>query len=130
MNMQPTFEQGNPSEKVVILLDRLQFADPGSPDIDEDNSCQSWGHDQFTAGGITPTSSLTTWQDVGNVTTAFKLVAAALKICQEARLMCTNVGASKSDGFISDIYLKQVLDNIEECWIKAGGVRLGIFLQN
>ena len=53
MNMEMTFKQGKPSEKVVILLERLQFADPGSPDIDEDNSGQSWGHDQLTAGGIT-----------------------------------------------------------------------------
>ena len=130
MNMETTFKQGKPLEKVVILLEHLQFADPGSPDIDEDNSGQSWGHDQFTAGGITPTSSLTTWQDVGDVTTAFRLVAAALKICQEVRLMCSNAGAPKTDGFISNIYLKQILDNIEECWTKAGGVRLRVFLQN
>jgi hypothetical protein len=129
MNAQSTFKQGKPSEKVVMLLERLQFADPGSPDIDEDNSCQSWGHDQFTAGFISPTSSLTTWQDVGDVTTAFKLMAAGLKTCEEARLMCANAGAPKTTGFISDDFLKQTLDLIEKCWVNAGGVCLHHFLK-
>ena len=130
MNAQSTFKQGKPSDKVATLLERLQSADPGSPDINEDNSCQSWGHYQFTAGFISPTSSLTTWQDVGDVATAFKLVAAGLKICEEARLMCANAGAAKTTGFISDDYLKQTLDLIEKCWVDAGGVRLNLFSQN
>ncbi|KAF8258125.1 hypothetical protein EI94DRAFT_1708291 [Lactarius quietus] len=93
-----------PSEQVTALLKRVQFADPASPDIDEDNVGQSWGHYQFTAGGISPSSSLTSWEDVGNVATAFKLVAAGLKTCQEA-----------------DIYLEQILNRLEKCWTDAGG---------
>lgn len=127
MNAQSTFEQGKPSEKVATLLEHVQFADPGSPDIDEDNSCQSWGHDQFTASGISPSSLLTTWQDIGDVTTAFKLVAAALKTCEEVRLMCANTRAPKTAGFISDVYLEQTLDIIKKCWVDAGGVRLHKF---
>ena len=107
-----------------MLLERLQSADPGSPDIDEDNTCQSWGHDQFTAGGISPSSSLTSWQDIGNVATAFKLVAAALKTCREARLMCKNAGVLETDGFLSDVYLEQILERLEKCWVSAGGVRV------
>jgi hypothetical protein len=129
MNTQPTFKQGKPSEKVVTLLECLQFADPGLLDIDEDNSCLSWGHDQFSAGFISPTSSLTTWQDVGDVTTAFKLVAAGLKTCEEARLMCANAGALKTTGLISDDFLKQALDLIEKCWVDAGGACLHHFLK-
>ncbi|KAH9032842.1 hypothetical protein EDB84DRAFT_1561857 [Lactarius hengduanensis] len=60
MNAQILFKQGKSSNNVTTLLERVQFADPGSPDIDEDN------------------------MDVGSVATAFKLVAAALKTCQEA----------------------------------------------
>ncbi|KAH9047750.1 hypothetical protein EDB84DRAFT_1614692 [Lactarius hengduanensis] len=92
MNAQSSFKQSEPSEQVTTLLDRVQFADPSSPDIDEDNACQGWGHEQFTAGGVTLSSSLTSWQEVGNVATALKLVAAAIKTCQEARLMCENAG--------------------------------------
>jgi hypothetical protein len=73
-----------------MLLDRIQFANPGSSGIDEDNQAQNWGHYQFTAGGISPSSVLTTWQDFGNVATAFKLVAAALKICQDTQAMCAD----------------------------------------
>ena len=122
MDMQSTFKQGPPSENVTMLLNNLQYADPSSPDINEDNQCQSWGHDQFTAGGISPSSLLTTWQDIGNVTTAFKLVAAALKTFQEARLMCVNAGVSKMSNFVSDVYLEQVLERLEKCWVDAGGV--------
>ncbi|KAH9016465.1 hypothetical protein EDB85DRAFT_2155921 [Lactarius pseudohatsudake] len=110
MNAQSSFKEGEPSKQVATLLERVQFADPSSPDIDEDNTCQSWGHYQFTAGGISPVSSLTNWQEVGNVATAFKLVAAAIKTCQEARLMCSNAGTPMASGFISDIYLKKILE--------------------
>ena len=129
MNMQSTFKQGKAPEKVVMLLKHLQFADPGLPDIDKDNSCQSWGHYQFTASFITSTSSLTTWQDIGDVTTAFKLVAASLKICKEVQLMCANAGAANTMGFISDDYLKQTLDAIKKCWVNTGGVCLDLFLK-
>ncbi|KAH9015968.1 hypothetical protein EDB83DRAFT_2321238 [Lactarius deliciosus] len=121
MNAQASFKQGKPSINVTALLEQVQFADPGSPDIDEDNTCQSWGHDLFTAGGISPSSSLTTWEDVGSVATTFKLVAATLKTCQEARLMCVNTGTPKIDGFISDIYLEKILECLEKCWVGAGG---------
>ncbi|KAH8993197.1 hypothetical protein EDB92DRAFT_1944796 [Lactarius akahatsu] len=121
MNAQILFKQGKSSNNVMTLLERVQFADPGSPDIDEDNTCLSWGHDLFTAGGISPSSSLTTWEDVGNVATTFKLVAAALKTCQEVRLMCMNAGTPKTSGFISDIYLKKILECLENCWVGTGG---------
>ncbi|KAH8979593.1 hypothetical protein EDB86DRAFT_3088674 [Lactarius hatsudake] len=122
MNVQLLFKQGKSSHNVSTLLERLQFADPGSPDIDEDNTCLSWGQDLFTAGGISPLSSLTTWEDVGSIATAFKLVAAALKTCREARLMCTNAGTPQTGGFISDVYLEKILECLENCWVRAGGV--------
>ncbi|KAH9009654.1 hypothetical protein EDB85DRAFT_2162460 [Lactarius pseudohatsudake] len=100
MNAQSSFKEGEPSKQVATLLERVQFADPSSPDIDEDNTCQSWGHYQFTAGGISPASSLTNWQEVGNVATAFKLVAAAIK---------------------TDIYLEKILECLENSWVAAGG---------
>ncbi|KAI9429616.1 hypothetical protein H4582DRAFT_2088753 [Lactarius indigo] len=121
MNAQSSFKQSEPSEQVTTLLNRIQFADPSSPDIDEDNACQGWGHEQFTAGGITLSSSLTSWQEVGNVATALKLVAAAIKTCQEARLMCENAGILKTNAFISDIYLEKTLECLESCWVGAGG---------
>ncbi|KAH9000681.1 hypothetical protein EDB86DRAFT_3075142 [Lactarius hatsudake] len=122
MNAQSSFKEGEPSKQVVTLLERVQFADPCSPDINEDNTCQSWGHYQFTAGGISPVSSLTNWQEVGNIATAFKLVAAAIKTCQEARLMCSNAGTPMTSGFISNIYLEKILDCLKNCWVAAGGV--------
>ncbi|KAF8264716.1 hypothetical protein EI94DRAFT_1703023 [Lactarius quietus] len=119
--LQKTSSQSMPSEQVTVLLEQVQFSDPALPDIDEDNVGQSWGHYQFTAGGISPSSLLTSWEDVGNVATAFKLVAAGLKTCQEAQTMCMNAGRPKTAGFISDIYLEQILDHLEKCWTDTGG---------
>ncbi|KAF8268369.1 hypothetical protein EI94DRAFT_1785947 [Lactarius quietus] len=121
MNKQPSLMQGKTSKEVVMLLKHIQSADPASPDIDEDNLGQSWGHYQFTAGGVSPSSSLTTWQDIGSVDTAFKLVAVLLKTCQDAQAMCANARTPKTSGFISDIYLEQILDHLEKCWVGAGG---------
>ncbi|KAI9437506.1 hypothetical protein H4582DRAFT_2057868 [Lactarius indigo] len=121
MNAQMSFKQGKASDNVTTLLERVQFADPGSPDINEDNMCLSWGHDLFTAGGVSPSSSLTTWENVGSVATTFKLVAAALKMCQEVWLMCVNVGTPKTSGFISDVYLEKILECLQNCWVGAGG---------
>lgn len=127
MNEQTSFKQGESSENVTTLLKRVQSADPGSPDIDEDEMGVSWGHELFTAGGIGPSSSLTNWQDIGSVETAFELVAAAIKTCQEARLMCANAGTPKTAGFISDVYLEKILERVETCWVGAGGVRIRAF---
>ncbi|KAH9070812.1 hypothetical protein EDB83DRAFT_2517992 [Lactarius deliciosus] len=121
MNAQSSFKQGKTSEKIMTLLERVRSADPGSPDIDKDNTGQSWGHYQFTAGDISPSSSLTSWKDVRSVATAFKLVAAAIRTCQEARLMCANAGMPRTSGFISDVYLEKTLECLESCWVGAGG---------
>jgi hypothetical protein len=129
MNMLPSFKEGETSEKVTTLLECIQFADPGSLDINEDDKSLGWGHAQFMGGDLTLSSMLTTWQDVGSVATAFKLVAAALKTCQEARLMCTNARMPKMLGFISDVYLEQTLEHLENCWVSAGGVCIHFFLQ-
>jgi hypothetical protein len=75
-------------------------------------------------GGLTLSSSLTTWQDVHSIGTAFKLVVAALKICQEAWQMC----AAGMLGFISDVYLSNTLEHLKNCWVGAGGV-CGYLLQ-
>ncbi|KAF8262085.1 hypothetical protein EI94DRAFT_1744446 [Lactarius quietus] len=122
MNAQRTFKQGKPSDSVTTLLERVQSTDPSSPDIDEDNVSQSWGHYQFTAGGLSPLSSLTSWQNIGNVATAFKLVAAAIKTCQDAHLMCAKAGTPKTTRFISDVYLEKICECLKKFWVDAGGV--------
>ncbi|KAF8261816.1 hypothetical protein EI94DRAFT_1705236 [Lactarius quietus] len=94
MNSQPSFKQGEPSDEVKALLKCIQYADPNSPDINEDNRGQSWGHYQFMAGGLSPSSSLTTWQKIGSINTALKLVVAALKTCQDAQAIFSTVSRS------------------------------------
>ena len=102
----PSFQQGEPSPNALALLERLQSTDPNSPDINKDNTGLSWGHYQFTAGGLNLLSSLITWKDVGSVAIALNFVTAALKICQEARLICEKT--SMVGGFISDVFLEKL----------------------
>ncbi|KAF8256365.1 hypothetical protein EI94DRAFT_1767769, partial [Lactarius quietus] len=124
MNAEPSFKQGTTLPNIATLLERVQFADPSSPDFDEDNLGQNWGHHQFTVGGLTLSSTLTTWQDIGSFATALKFMAAALKTCLQARETCANAGASTMAGFLSDVYLKKTLDHLKNCWVGAGGMIL------
>ncbi len=128
MNADVSFMQGKTSDNVATLLDHVQSADPASVEIDEDNKGESWGHYQFTAANISPSSLLTTWQEISNVSTAFKLVAATIKTCREARMMCMVGGTPKMNGLISDVYLEMTLDHLKDCWVKAGGVSF-LFIQ-
>ena len=122
MNKQSSFKQGQSSKNVTTLLKRVQSADPGSPDVDKEEMGVSWGHELFMAGGISLSSSLASWQDIGSVETAFMLVAAAIKTSQEVCLMCANARTPKTAGYISDVYLEKILESIETCWVGAGGV--------
>ncbi|KAI9430847.1 hypothetical protein H4582DRAFT_2063378 [Lactarius indigo] len=76
----------------------------------------------FNSHVSTLSSSLTSWKEVGNVTTALKLVAATIKTCWEARLMCKNARTTKMGAFISDVYLEKTLKCLESCWVSTGGV--------
>ncbi|KAF8273755.1 hypothetical protein EI94DRAFT_1794796 [Lactarius quietus] len=122
MNAQLSFQEGEPSKNVATLLEHVQFTDPGILDLDEDNMGKGWGHYQFMAGGLNLSLLLTCWQDVGSVAIAFKLVAAAIKTCQEAQLMDVNTTTPQAGGFISDIYLERTLNCLQNCWVDTGGV--------
>ncbi|KAF8262989.1 hypothetical protein EI94DRAFT_1704351 [Lactarius quietus] len=96
MNAQWSFTEGEPFENVATLLEHVQFADPGILDLDEDNMGKGWGHYQFTAG-------------CGSIATAFKLVAAAIETCQEARLMDTNTTTPRQADLSATYTLKELL---------------------
>ena len=97
MNAQPLFKQGKSLANVLALLERVQHADLTNPDIDEDNMGPSWGHYQFTVGGLNMSSSITSWQGVGSIATAFKTSSC----CPQEVLGCTG-----------DVF---------ECWIAKYG---------
>ena len=115
MDVLPLFKQGKPSNNVTALLECVECAALDSLDIDEDNRGQTWGHYQFMTDDVSPFSSLTTWQDVGSVAVAFRLVAAVLKTCQEAQQMCASTGMLMTGGYLSDVYLEQTLKCLEKC---------------
>lgn len=104
---------GDPSPTALQLIERIESADPNAPDVDEDNTNLGWGHMQFTAGNLTCRSVLRTWEDIGNVKMAYRLLAATVKTCLVARHLCftNNINASESpSSYLSDSYLREVVE--------------------
>ncbi|KAF8867498.1 hypothetical protein BD779DRAFT_1483283 [Infundibulicybe gibba] len=120
MSLRPDFEASQPSSDVMALLTWIENADPNSDEFSEDDSNGSWGHYQFTAGGLTCTSALLNWRSIGNTETACRLIAAALKTCKIARHVCFNRDI-EVNSFLSDAYLENVIEKLWEVWTAAGG---------
>ncbi|KAH9163396.1 hypothetical protein EDB89DRAFT_2078867 [Lactarius sanguifluus] len=108
-------ETRKPSNDVAALLDQLDSADPDAPDVDNDDSNENWGHVQFTVGGLTIWSALVDWESVGSTSTAFKLIAATVRTCKVARVLCTARGQS-STTYLADNYLELLFEQLQRCW--------------
>lgn len=121
MEAAPTFGTRIPSDDVAAFVARIDTANPNSVDISEDDNNASWGHIQFTAGNLTCSSVLTSWESVGGCATACKLLAVALKTCKIARHICFERNII-SDMYLSDIYLENVVETLWRLWKEAGGV--------
>ena len=122
MAASPGFKSSTPSDNVTAFLNRIEAADPNSCEIGEDDSNQSWGHWQFTAGGLTITTVIQDWACVGGVDTACKLLAAAIRTCKVARHICLERDIT-TNSFLSDAYLNNMVEQLYKSWTAAGGVR-------
>ncbi|KIJ92866.1 hypothetical protein K443DRAFT_13285, partial [Laccaria amethystina LaAM-08-1] len=116
----PDFQSGEPTEDMLSFLDRIENADPNSPDLSEDDLNASWGHYQFTAGGQTISTVLTSWKSVGNTSVAHRLLVAALKTSKVARHVCFERAVEPSS-FLSDVYVQLLVDKLLDLWKDAGG---------
>ena len=106
------------------FIDRIERADPSTED-NEDNMDLSWGHTvtQFTSGSLTCSSVLVSWPAVGNVATAFRLLAAAVKTAKVARQLCFTKGISNTESYLADSYIQNIIELLWTCW---NGVRFSI----
>ena len=75
----------------------------------------SWGHMQFTSGGLTCSSVLVSWPAVGNVSTAFQLLAAAIKTAKVARQLCFTKGVS-TESYLADACIQNIVELLWTCW--------------
>jgi hypothetical protein len=89
-------------------LHQIENADPNNPEFDEDNINGSWGHRQFTSGGMRISTVLRSWDQIGSMA-ACKLIAAALKTCKVARFMCSERNISATS-YLADVYLKETVE--------------------
>lgn len=116
-------EIGPASKSFIVFLSRIDDADPNSSEFSEDDSNACWGHSQFCSGGLTCSSVLTSWRDVGSVKMACKLIAAAVKTCKVARHVCSCRGID-SGSYLSDAYLQNIIEKLWDLWRAEGWVNL------
>ncbi len=109
LNHEHSKHNGDPSTNLLQFIDRIECTDPLAED-DEDNTNLSWGHSQFTSGGLTCSSVLGSWSAVGNVSTAFRLLAAAVKTAKVARQLCFIRGISNTGHYLADAYIENIVD--------------------
>jgi len=103
-------EPAQPSGGVTAFLERIESADPNDSNFSGDDINANWGHDQFTAGSMTCSTVLTSWDHIG-VATACKLIAAALKTCRAARHICFERGI-EVESYLSDMYLQTLVESL------------------
>ena len=108
-----------PSDDVLTFIARIEQANPDSPDISEDDTNESWGHYQYTASALTYTTVLTSWDSIGNIDTACRLIAAAIKTCKIARYLCFARHISPTS-YLSDIYLQNIVELLSQLWSATG----------
>jgi hypothetical protein len=125
MQANMSFKTTEPSGNVVAFLDRIEQADPNSPDISEDDNNACWGHQQFTASTLTCTTVLISWQKIGNTDMACRLIAAAIKTCKVARHLCSSRNIDVNS-YLSDIYLSNIVELLWKSWKDAGGVDVSV----
>jgi hypothetical protein len=115
LNHEYSKHNGIPSANILQFIDRIELADPSAED-NEDNMNVSWGHTQFTSGGLTCSSVLVSWSAVGNVGTAFRLLAAAVKTAKVARQLCFTQGISEKRAYLADAYIQNIIELLWNCW--------------
>ncbi|EGN98776.1 hypothetical protein SERLA73DRAFT_152597 [Serpula lacrymans var. lacrymans S7.3] len=98
MELSTDFSPGPPSSLMLKFIERIERADPNSPEFDEDDHGVSWGHHQFTSGSMTSSSVLTSWTAIGK-----------------------DFALDLSLTFLADNYLNNILEQIWAAWKAAGG---------
>ena len=121
LKAKPDFSNDTPSPNVITFLDRIESADPNSPDIQEDDTNANWGHQQFTASSLTCTTVLETWASVGTAAVALRLIASAIQTCKIARHICLK-REIHADSYLSDAYLENMIERLWNLWKDAGAV--------
>ncbi|KAF9531570.1 hypothetical protein CPB83DRAFT_848404 [Crepidotus variabilis] len=115
----PGLEETTPSDGVLQLIERVNIADPNLSTLLDDDNNGNWGHRQFTAGNITWSGVLTSWDDLGNNNVACELIAATVRTCKVARHICFERKVATAS-YLADIYLDQIVDKLWELWQATG----------
>lgn len=104
-----------PSAQLQDLLTQIETADPANPLFSEDDIDAQWGHYQFRHGLDNFTYSDVTWNNVGSIDIACRLLAACIKTCKVARFLCFEKNITAS-GYVADHYLQTIVENLWKDW--------------
>ncbi|KAI0039375.1 hypothetical protein FA95DRAFT_1612614 [Auriscalpium vulgare] len=119
MKLNMSFGAGQASENALLLLARIENADPNNPELSEEETDSCWGHQQFTAGTLSLRGALVSWDSIGSVAVACQFIAAAIKTCRVARHICF-VRKKTPASFLSDAYLRETIERLWALWKDAG----------
>jgi hypothetical protein len=123
MEVHPDFGAGTMPILTSTFLSRIENLDPADPNLSEDDTRSSWGHYQFTSRSMRIKSVIQSWECVGSTAIACKLIAAALKTCKVAHHICFEQKINATS-FLADAYLSNLIDELYDMWVKAGGISL------
>ena len=126
MEANPNFKKAVAPSLTTDFLARIKDADSSSPDISEDDNGSNWGHLQFTAGSMTITTILQSWEAVASTEMARRLIAAAIKTCKAVRCICLEQGI-RTTTYLSDMYLRNLVEVLWALWKNAGGVSRSVY---
>lgn len=112
LNSNPFLGSPNIPTRTINFLDRMNCV-PETATLDADDEQAhptNYGHAHFTAGDMTITTVLTSWSAVGNAKVAFKLIGSAVRTCLVARHLALANNIEPTTGFVSDCFLRQLLE--------------------
>ncbi|KAF8148931.1 hypothetical protein B0H34DRAFT_736008 [Crassisporium funariophilum] len=115
MKVSPDFKRKDPSDEMKAFLSRIEVSDPNDDLIDEDDKGQSWGHYQYTGGGINCWSVMTSWAAVGNTDVVRRLIAAAIRTSKVAKYIC-KCQQVEVTSYMSDTYLQIMVEHLWAVW--------------
>jgi len=123
MEVHPNFGAGTTPTLTSNFLSRIENSDPADPNLSEDDTGPSWGHYQFASRSMKIKSVIQSWECIGSTVIACKLIAATIKTCKVARHICYKQNITATS-FLADAYLSNLVNELWDVWVKAGGVSL------
>ena len=103
------FPSQSPTPEFDAFVTLIETADPNSSSYEDEDTNEGWGHFQFNINGPGTIKSLvSSWEAVGNVQQACRLIAAAVRTARVARHVCVECHV-RATQWTADAYVDRVV---------------------